>query len=68
MKLEDVRVIDLSLFLPGPHLTQMMADQGADVIALEPPPEGEPCRKLGPVSDGHTPWFRNTHRGKKVLV
>lgn len=67
MKLEDVRVIDLSLFLPGPHLTQMMADQGADVIALEPPPEGEPCRKLGPVSDGHTPWFRNTHRGKKSL-
>ena len=29
MKLEGVRVVDLSLFLPGPVLTTMMADQAA---------------------------------------
>ena len=34
MKLEGVRVIDLSLFLPGPYLTQMMADHGAEVIKV----------------------------------
>jgi crotonobetainyl-CoA:carnitine CoA-transferase CaiB-like acyl-CoA transferase len=28
MKLEGVRVIDLSRFLPGPLCTQLMADQG----------------------------------------
>jgi crotonobetainyl-CoA:carnitine CoA-transferase CaiB-like acyl-CoA transferase len=67
MKLEGLRVIDLSMFLPGPHLTQMMRDHGAEVIRVEPPPEGEPSRKLGPVKDGHTPWFRNLHRGKKSL-
>jgi crotonobetainyl-CoA:carnitine CoA-transferase CaiB-like acyl-CoA transferase len=43
MKLEGIRVIDLSLFLPGPHLTMMMADHGAEVIKVEPP-EGEPNR------------------------
>lgn len=67
MKLDGVRVIDLSLFLPGPHMTQLMQDQGAEVICVEPPPDGEPARKLGPVKDGHTPWFRNMHRGKKSI-
>ena len=42
MKLEGIRVLDLSLFLPGPLLTQMMADHGAEVIKLEPINGGEP--------------------------
>ena len=37
MKLEGVKVLDLSMFLPGPHLTMMMADHRADVISVEPP-------------------------------
>jgi crotonobetainyl-CoA:carnitine CoA-transferase CaiB-like acyl-CoA transferase len=67
MKLQGLRVIDLSLFLPGPHLTMMMADHGAEVIKLEPPGEGEPVRQVGLSQAGHTVWFRNTHRGKKSI-
>ena len=67
MKLDGVNVVDLSMFLPGPHLTQMMCDHGAEVIRIEPPPHGEPSRNLGPSQNGHTPWFRNTHRGKSSL-
>ncbi len=67
MKLEGVRVVDLSLFLPGPHLTMMMADHGAEVIKVEPPGEGEPNRHMGPRQGGHSVYFRNTHRGKKSL-
>ncbi len=67
MKLEGIRVIDLSLFLPGPHLTMLMADHGAEVIKLEPPLEGEPVRHVGAAEAGHTVWFRNTHRGKKSI-
>ena len=67
MKLEGIKVIDLSLFLPGPHLTMLMADHGADVIKLEPPGEGEPVRHVGASQAGHTVWFRNTHRGKKSI-
>lgn len=66
MKLEGIRVLDLSLFLPGPYLTQVMADHGADVIKLEPP-GGEPVREVGPRQGGHTVWFRNTHRGKRSI-
>jgi crotonobetainyl-CoA:carnitine CoA-transferase CaiB-like acyl-CoA transferase len=67
MKLEGLRVIDLSQFLPGPQLTLMMADHGAEVIKIEPPGEGEPGRHIG-VRDGeHTVFFRNTQRGKKSV-
>lgn len=68
MKLDGVRVLDLSLFLPGPYLTQMMADHGAEVIKIEPP-SGEPVRNVGyRTSDGVAVWFRNTHRNKKSVV
>jgi crotonobetainyl-CoA:carnitine CoA-transferase CaiB-like acyl-CoA transferase len=68
MKLEGLRVVDLSLFLPGPHLTLMMADHGAEVIKVEPPGEGEPVRHVGYRAGGESVWFRNTHRGKKSIV
>ncbi len=67
MKLEGIRVLDLSLFLPGPLLTQMMADHGADVIKLEPTGSGEPNRDIGPRRDGMTVYFANTHRNKKSI-
>ena len=68
MKLDGIRVLDLSLFLPGPYLTQMMADNGADVIKIEPP-GGEPLRNIGyRTADGVSVLFRNTHRNKKSLV
>jgi crotonobetainyl-CoA:carnitine CoA-transferase CaiB-like acyl-CoA transferase len=68
MKLEGIRVIDLSLFLPGPYLTLMLADHGAEVIKVEPPGEGDPTRHLGPKDGRETVYFRNLNRGKKSVV
>ena len=68
MKLEGVRVVDLSVFLPGPHLTMMMADHGAEVIKVEPPGEGDPGRHIGLAQAGHATFFRNANRGKKSVV
>jgi crotonobetainyl-CoA:carnitine CoA-transferase CaiB-like acyl-CoA transferase len=67
MKLEGIKVLDLSMFLPGPHLTMMMSDHGAQVIRIEPP-GGEPTRALGASQNGMTVWFRNTHRNKQSVV
>jgi crotonobetainyl-CoA:carnitine CoA-transferase CaiB-like acyl-CoA transferase len=68
MKLEGIRVIDLSVFLPGPYLTLAMADHGAEVIKIESPGEGDPSRHIG-LSDGpSTVFFRNLNRGKKSVV
>jgi crotonobetainyl-CoA:carnitine CoA-transferase CaiB-like acyl-CoA transferase len=68
MKLEGLRVVDLSLFLPGPLATQFMADHGAEVIKVEALHEGEPNREIGPKRDGVSVYFANTHRGKKSLA
>ena len=67
MKLTGIRVLDLSQFLPGPHLTMTMADHGADVIMVEPKNGvGEPTRRMGTVAkDGERVWFRNIARGKR---
>ena len=68
MKLEGIRVLDLSNFLPGPHLTMMMADHGAEVIRIEPP-GGEPNREIGKkYPDGTSVYFSGTHRGKKSVM
>ena len=68
MKLEGIRVLDLSNFLPGPHLTMMMADHGAEVIRIEPP-GGEPNREIGKkYRDGTSVYFSGTHRGKQSVM
>ncbi len=68
MKLEGIRVIDLSRFLPGPVMTQFMADQGAEVVKIESVDEGEPTRAVGEMRDGISVYFANTNRGKKSLA
>jgi len=68
MKLAGLRVIDLSVFLPGPYLTKALADHGAEVIKVEVPGDGDPGRHIG-LSDGpSTVFFRNVNRGKKSVV
>lgn len=66
-KLSGFTVVDLTQFLPGPMLTVMMADQGAEVIKVEPP-AGDPARDMGPFEAGQSVWFRNLNRGKRAVT
>ena len=67
MKLTGIKVLDLSRFLPGPHLAMMMADHGAEVIKIEDTKSGDPARVIGAKSGGQTVYYRNANRGKKSL-
>jgi crotonobetainyl-CoA:carnitine CoA-transferase CaiB-like acyl-CoA transferase len=67
MKLDGLRVVDLSVFLPGPYLTLALADHGAEVIKIEPP-DGDPGRRIGVADGATTMFFRNLNRGKKSVV
>lgn len=66
-KLSGITVVDLSVFLPGPMMTMMMADQGAEVWKVESP-AGDPAREQAPFEAGQSVWFRNLNRGKKSVV
>ncbi|MBW8485759.1 CaiB/BaiF CoA transferase family protein [Actinomadura parmotrematis] len=41
--LDGLRVLDLTMWRPGPYATQLLAQHGADVLKVEPP-GGEPMR------------------------
>jgi crotonobetainyl-CoA:carnitine CoA-transferase CaiB-like acyl-CoA transferase len=66
-KLSGIRVVDLTRYLPGPMLTLMMADQGAEVMKVEPP-GGDPTRAQAPFEAGQSIWFRNLNRGKRSVA
>ena len=68
MKLEGLKVVDLSWFLPGPYLTTALADHGAEVVKVEPPGEGDPGRHIKPADARTSVFFRNMGRGKKSVV
>ena len=71
MKLDGLIVLDLSLFLPGPAATQLMADHGARVIKVENPRAPEPTRSADTFpwqQGGETVMFRNTQRGKESIA
>ncbi|HEY6716059.1 MAG TPA: CoA transferase, partial [Reyranella sp.] len=67
MKLEGLKVVDLSWFLPGPYLTTALADHGAEVIKVEAP-GGDHGRLIGALDGDSTVFFRNVNRGKKSIV
>jgi crotonobetainyl-CoA:carnitine CoA-transferase CaiB-like acyl-CoA transferase len=70
--LAGLRVLDFSHLLAGPFCTMLMADNGADVVKVEPP-WGDGSRQRGPTRtgpDGHkiTSFLAATNRGKRSMV
>ena len=65
--LAGIRVLDLSLQLPGPFCTMMMADHGADVVKVDEPAP----RVRNPFAGeewGQSPADRYLNRGKKSMT
>lgn len=66
--LKNIRVIDLSQNLAGPHCTQILGDLGADVIKVEPL-TGDPARAWGPPFwEGEAPLFLSGNRNKRSIA
>ncbi|WP_331234668.1 CaiB/BaiF CoA transferase family protein [Natronorarus salvus] len=68
MRLDAIRVLDLSRLLPGPYATQLLADLGADVIKVEDTDVGDYAREMPPFSDrGVGAIFDAVNRGKRSV-
>ena len=61
LPLAGLRVVDFSMFVPGPFCSSMLADLGAEVIKVEPP-KGDPGRGYVPVQ------FRTENRNKRSIA
>jgi len=66
--LAGIRVVDVSAILAGPLATMMLADQGADVIKVEPHGIGDLLRLSPFRRAGMGAFFANGNRGKRSLV
>ena len=66
LPLSRFKVIDLTLARAGPSCVRTLADWGADVIRVEPPPEEGEASELVGRRDGSD--FQNLHRNKRAIT
>jgi crotonobetainyl-CoA:carnitine CoA-transferase CaiB-like acyl-CoA transferase len=66
LPLSRFKVIDLTLARAGPSCVRTLADWGADVIRIEPPPEDAEASELVGRRDGSD--FQNLHRNKRAIT
>ena len=64
--LDGIRVVDLTTVISGPVCTMLLADQGADVIKIEPP-GGDIARRTAGTGE-FTPMFVSSNRGKRSIA
>ena len=65
--LDGIKVVDLTTMVSGPVAAMMLADQGAEVVKVEPL-VGEQMRHIGPPHNGITAGFFSCNRGKESIA
>ncbi|GAA5233201.1 CoA transferase [Verticiella sediminum] len=66
--LSGLRVLDLSRVLAGPYCCAMLAEQGAEVIKVERPGQGDENRLWGHLLQGVGVDYLNVNRGKRGIT
>tara|TARA_A200000159_G_scaffold12824_1_gene10720 strand:- start:554 stop:1777 length:1224 start_codon:yes stop_codon:yes gene_type:complete len=64
---KGVRVLELTSTVSGPFAGMMLADQGAEVIKIEPPGIGDLARFMGTIKEGMGAMFSTLNRNKKCI-
>jgi crotonobetainyl-CoA:carnitine CoA-transferase CaiB-like acyl-CoA transferase len=66
--LDGIRIVDASAYITGPMATMLLADQGAQVVKVEPPGLGDVMRHLGTARGGISTLFAGCNRSKRSLA
>ena len=70
--LAGIRVVEIGFWVAGPATAGLLADWGADVVKIEPPPGGDPFRGIFLSAVGidvpFNPPFELDNRGKRSVV
>jgi len=67
LPLAGLKVLDLTRALSGPFSTMTLGDLGAEVIKVEPMPEGEMVRQWGPFDEDISVYYLSANRNKKGI-
>ena len=66
--LAGLKVVEFDQVIAGPLAGAMLADQGADVVHVEPPGVGDPARSMGPTKEGIHLWWKVSGRNKRSVT
>ena len=66
--LKEYRIVELTSTVSGPFAGMMLADQGADVIKVEPPGIGDLARFMGGIRSGMGAMFSVINRNKRSIA
>ncbi len=66
--LDGLRVLDLSMLMPGPLCTMLLADWGAEVIKVEPRLAGDAMRTVADPVRHDSAYYLGLNRNKKSLA
>jgi crotonobetainyl-CoA:carnitine CoA-transferase CaiB-like acyl-CoA transferase len=64
--LAGVRVVELASYVAGPYAAMLLGDLGAEVVKIEPPPNGDPYR--GWESGNYSSTFYSANRNKRSIL
>lgn len=67
--LQGLKILDLTMNLPGPYMTWLLTTMGAEVVKVENPAGGDYARALGGGTSGaSSPFFEAVNRNKKSVT
>jgi len=67
LALSDLRILDLTRAVAGPTCTRALAEMGAEVIKVEPAPDGDFVRSVSVYRNDRSLYYVQQNRGKQSL-